>query len=70
MLAPAKTPAAVINRLNGEAVKAIQTQEVKAVLLKDGLESTGTAPAEYSALIKEEVAKWHKVVKAAGITAQ
>jgi tripartite-type tricarboxylate transporter receptor subunit TctC len=70
MLAPAKTPRSIITRLNAEAVKAVETREVKSVLLKDGLESTGTTPAEYAALIKEEVAKWNKVARAAGITAQ
>jgi len=39
-------------------------------LLKDGLEVTGTTPAEYAAIIKTEIAKWIKVAKAAGITAQ
>ena len=37
LLAPAKTPRAIISRLNGEAVKAVQMQEVKTVLLRDGL---------------------------------
>jgi tripartite-type tricarboxylate transporter receptor subunit TctC len=70
LLAPAKTPRAVINRLNAEAVKAVQAPEVRAVLLRDGLESVGTSPAEYAGLIKEEVEKWLKVARAAGITAQ
>ena len=70
ILAPAKTPQAIITRLNAEAVKAVQAQEVKVLLLVDGLESSGTTPAEYAAIIKTEVAKWIKVAKAAGITAQ
>jgi len=70
LLAPAKTPQPVIAKLNAEAAKAVQTQEVKTVLLRDGLESVGSTPAEYAAVIKAEVAKWMKVAKAAGITAQ
>ena len=70
LLAPAKTPPAVLNRLHAEAVKAINTPDVKAALLKDGLEATGTTPAEYAAIIKTEVAKWIRVAKAAGITAR
>lgn len=70
LLAPAKTPQPVVARLNAEAVKAAHSQEVKAVLLRDGLEATGTTPAEYATLIKTEIAKWIKVAKAAGITAQ
>jgi tripartite-type tricarboxylate transporter receptor subunit TctC len=70
LLAPAKTPAAVVKRLNGEAVKVTNLPDVKAMLLKDGLEPTGTTPAQYSSIIKNEVAKWIKVANAAGITAR
>lgn len=70
MLAPAKTPQAVISRLNGETVKVLQTQEVKTLLLRDGLETVGSSPKEFGALIRSEIDKWARVVKAAGITAQ
>lgn len=70
LLATAKVPQGVITRLNTEAIKAAHSPDVKAVLLKDGLEVTGTSPAEYAVIIKTEVAKWIKVAKAAGITAQ
>ena len=70
LLATAKVPQAVITRLNAVAVKAAHAPDVKAALLKDGLEVTGTTPAEYAAIIKTEIAKWIKVAKAAGITAQ
>jgi tripartite-type tricarboxylate transporter receptor subunit TctC len=70
LLAPAKTPQPVLSRLNAEAVKAVHSPEVKTVLLRDGLEATGTTPAQFAAIIKTEVAKWLKVAKAAGITAQ
>jgi tripartite-type tricarboxylate transporter receptor subunit TctC len=70
LLAPSKTPQPIIARLNAEAVKAVHSPEVKGALIKDGLEATGTTPAEYAAIIKTEVAKWIKVAKAAGITAQ
>jgi tripartite-type tricarboxylate transporter receptor subunit TctC len=70
LLAPAKTPLPIVAKLNEEAVKAAHSQDVKTVLLRDGLEATGTTPAAYGAIIKSEVAKWMKVVKAAGITAQ
>jgi tripartite-type tricarboxylate transporter receptor subunit TctC len=69
LLAPAKVPRPVVSRLNAEAVKAAHTQEVRAVLLRDGLEVTGNSPTEYAALIEMEVAKWIKVAKAANIKA-
>lgn len=70
LFAPAKTPPPVIARLNAEAVKAAHSQEVKTVLLGDGLEATGTTPGEFAAIVKTEIAKWMKVAKAANITAQ
>jgi tripartite-type tricarboxylate transporter receptor subunit TctC len=70
LLAPAKVPAPILARLNQEAVKAVHSPDVKTVLLRDGLEATGTTPAEYAAIIKTEVAKWIKVARAAGIVAQ
>lgn len=70
LFVPAKTPRPVIARLNAEAVKAAHSQEVRAVLLADGLEATGTTPGEFSAIVKSEIAKWMKVVKTANIAAQ
>ena len=70
VLAPAKTPAAVISRLHAESAKIVQTPEVKAMLLKDGLESVGDTPGDFAGIIKAEIAKWEKVVKTAGIKAE
>ena len=69
MLAPAKTPPPILKRLHAEAVKIVQTPEVKKLLLREGLESNGNTPQEVAADLKEEIAKWHKVVAAAGIQA-
>lgn len=70
LFAPAKTPLPVIARLNAEAVKAARSQEVKTVLLGDGLEATGTTPGEFAAIVSSEIAKWMKVAKAANFKAQ
>jgi tripartite-type tricarboxylate transporter receptor subunit TctC len=67
LLAPAKTPAPIIARLNSESIKAVNQQDVKAALLQEGLEPVGDKPQEFAATIKTEVARWMKVVKAAGI---
>jgi tripartite-type tricarboxylate transporter receptor subunit TctC len=69
-LAPAKTPPAVIAKLNKEMNRITTTPEVKALLLRDGLEAVDDTPQEFAALIREEIAKWMKVVKAAGIKPQ
>jgi len=67
MAAPTKTPVAAINRLHGEVAKIVQLPDVKKLLLREGLESLGNAPQEFAADLRDEIAKWHKVVKAAGI---
>ncbi len=67
LLAPARTPAAVISRLNAEAVKAIHSPDMKSILAVEASEAVGTTPAEFDSIMKIEVARWMKVVKAAGI---
>ncbi|MEO8443256.1 MAG: tripartite tricarboxylate transporter substrate binding protein [Betaproteobacteria bacterium] len=69
MLAPAKTPAAIIARLNTEVAKAMHTAELKTVLNTEGAEPIGNSPQAFGALLREETAKWAKVIKAAGIKA-
>lgn len=67
MAAPAKTSPGVIARLHGEVRRIVQQPEVSKLLLREGLESLGNTPQEFAADLKEEIGKWHKVVKAAGI---
>src|SRR6185503_8560535 len=69
LLAPGKTPRAIVGRLSAEAIKAAEAPDTKPYLLKFGMEPVGSTSAEFASLIKTEIAKWHKVVKAAGITA-
>ena len=70
ILAPAGTPAAVVSRLNGEIARIVQLPEVRDYFLRDGLEPEGDTAKEFAADIRNEVAKWLKVVKAAGIKPQ
>ena len=67
VLAPAKTPRAVIEKLHVEIVKIVHSPEAKKLFLRDGLEPVGDSPAEFAAIIKAEMAKWQKLVKSAGI---
>jgi tripartite-type tricarboxylate transporter receptor subunit TctC len=67
LLAPAKTPSAIIARLNTEANKAVHSNEVKSILAVEASEAVGTTPEELEAIMKREVARWMQVVKAAGI---
>jgi tripartite-type tricarboxylate transporter receptor subunit TctC len=68
-LAPARTPAAVIAKLNREAAQILHQPEVKTVFLNEGAEPVGNKPEEFGAIIKTETAKWAKVIRAAGIKA-
>jgi tripartite-type tricarboxylate transporter receptor subunit TctC len=69
-LAPAKTPREVIERLNREIVKALNSAEVKDLLAKQGLEPAPGTPEALAAFMKREYDTWGKVVKQAGIKAQ
>ena len=69
MLAPAKTPADIISRLNTEIVTILRSPAATERLAADGSEAVGNTPEQFAAHIKSEIAKWGKVVKAAGITA-
>lgn len=67
ILAPAKTPPEIVNRLNAEVTKALATAEVREKLQANGAELRGSTPAEYAAYLKAEVERWEKVVRASGV---
>lgn len=69
IVAPAKTPTAIINRLNTEIVAILRSPAAAERLTSDGSEAVGGTPEEFGAHIKSEIVKWGQVVKAAGITA-
>jgi tripartite-type tricarboxylate transporter receptor subunit TctC len=67
IMAPAGTPAAIIERLNKETVAAVSSKETSEALDKNGAEPITSTPAELAAMIKDGVAKYAKVVKDAGV---
>jgi tripartite-type tricarboxylate transporter receptor subunit TctC len=69
LLAPAGTPTAVVGRLSEETVKAMRASEVRDSLGKQGFDVVASSPSEFSAWIRAEQAKWSKVIKASGATA-
>ncbi len=70
MLAPAKTPKPVIDRLHAESVKILARDEIRKTFLKQGMETEGNSPHEFAATIIREVEQWKKLVKTAGIKVQ
>jgi tripartite-type tricarboxylate transporter receptor subunit TctC len=69
LLAPAGTPPAVIGRLSDETVKAMRAAEVRDSLGKQGFEVVASSPSEFASWIRAEQAKWSRVIKASGATA-
>jgi tripartite-type tricarboxylate transporter receptor subunit TctC len=67
MFAPVRTPVSLITRLNREIVQALNKQEVKDVLFRDGTEVVGSSPQGFAATIKAEMASMSDVIKSAGI---
>jgi tripartite-type tricarboxylate transporter receptor subunit TctC len=70
LVAPAKTPRAVIMRIHGAAMLALKTEEMKEKLAQDGAEPEGSTPEAFAVLIKSELEKWAKVAREANIEAQ
>ncbi len=66
----AKTPKPIVDRLHGELVKALQSDDVKRILGTQGLDIRTSTPDEFSAYIRSEFNKWAKVIKDAGLSAQ
>lgn len=66
-LAPAGTPKAIVDKLNAEINAALKLPDVRTKLEAAGIEVQGGTPQDYAALIKSDLAKWAKVIKAANI---
>ena len=67
ILAPAGTPPAVIARLNSEVVRVLRLPEIIDRMAAQGVDVIGNSPAEFAAFIKQDVVKYEKLVKSAGI---
>ena len=67
IFAPARTPPAIITRLNQAIVKVIHQPDIKQKFLDTGTDVIGNTPEQYAAVIKSELTTWGKVIKQAGI---
>src|SRR5215213_5048448 len=66
ILAPARTPPQIVARLHEVLVSVIGAPDMKDKLAAQGLDPVGNTPQQFAAVIKSEIAKWTKVVKASG----
>jgi tripartite-type tricarboxylate transporter receptor subunit TctC len=69
MVAPAKTPKDIVNRLNREIVDILKQKDVSEKLNQQGALPVGDSPEQFGAYIKTEIEKWGAVVRAANIKA-
>jgi tripartite-type tricarboxylate transporter receptor subunit TctC len=67
IFAPEGTPMPIVNLLQARIAEGLRAPEVKARLAADGAEAVATTPAEFAALVNEEIEKWSVVAKAANI---
>ena len=67
VLAPARTPAAIVMQLNRAIVSVLSANEAKETLLAQGVQPGGGTPAAFAGLIQRELEKWRGVAKTAGI---
>jgi tripartite-type tricarboxylate transporter receptor subunit TctC len=69
VLVPARTPPALVTRLNSEIVKVLQSPAIRERFAAEGVEPVGNTPAQFAAYIRLELVKWGKVLEDAGIRA-
>ncbi len=67
ILAPAKTPRAIVDRLNKETVAVLAEPAIRERYSVLGIEPVGNTPEQFAAQIRDDLARWEKVVKQAGI---
>jgi tripartite-type tricarboxylate transporter receptor subunit TctC len=69
LFVPAKTPQDVVMKIHGEVVKILASPELKAKLGPQGIELLTNSPADFAGFIREDNARWGKIIKEAGIKA-
>ena len=67
IFAPAGTPKDFVGKINGEAVRMLNTPQVRERIKQEGAEPVGSTPEEFEKRVASELAKWSRVAKAAGI---
>ena len=67
LFVPARTPQDIVMKIHGEVVKILGSPDLKAKLAPQGIELVTNSPAEFARFIKEDNAKWGKIIKDAGI---
>ena len=69
-VAPAGTPAPIVERLNAEMKSALAAPEIRRRVLAAGAEPLTSTPAQFGTIIRDETRKWAEVIRRAGVTIQ
>jgi tripartite-type tricarboxylate transporter receptor subunit TctC len=69
-LAPAAVPRDIVNRMSAETAKAVASADIQSKFEKLGIEPAGNTPEQAAKFLDEEIAKWAKVISAAGVKAE
>lgn len=67
LTAPARTPRNVVNRINADLVKVIKSPELVEKLRSEGSDPVGSTVEQYQSFLRDEIIKWGKVIKFAGV---
>jgi tripartite-type tricarboxylate transporter receptor subunit TctC len=67
VFAPGGTPPDIVGKINGELVRMLHTPDVQTRIRREGAEPVGSSPEQFTTRVKNEIEKWAKVAKAAGI---
>jgi tripartite-type tricarboxylate transporter receptor subunit TctC len=69
LMAPAGTPREVIEKVQRDSAKILLSEDFKAKLAQQGMVPVGNSPADFAAAIREESARWQKIIKERRLTA-
>ena len=67
VLAPARIPRAIVTRLNAEIDRILKVEEIRQRLANLGVEAAGGSPGQFAAYLREEIAKWSRLIKETGL---
>jgi tripartite-type tricarboxylate transporter receptor subunit TctC len=70
IVAPPRTPASIVSAVHTGILRALQSPDLKARLVAQGVDVVGSSPDQFQKFIIAEIAKWSRVVKQAGVRAE
>ena len=67
LFAPANTPPAIVDQMRSETAKAINSPDIRERLMQEGATPVASTPAEFGRFVRDEIARWTKIIRQAGI---